>query len=53
MLAVISLLTVTLGATMAAVAGRFPEYIELLETGAGVLLIGGLALLGSTLPVML
>jgi hypothetical protein len=32
------------------VADRFPEHIEALETGAGILLIGGLALLGSGLP---
>jgi hypothetical protein len=53
MLAMISLLTVMLGAATAAVAGRFPPHVEALETGAGVLLIGGLALLGTALPVML
>jgi hypothetical protein len=31
----------------------FPAKAEVLETGAGVLLIGGLALLGSALPVIL
>lgn len=50
MLGLLSLTSVSLGAAAAYYAGRFPEHIEAIETGAGALLIGGLALLGSALP---
>ena len=53
MVGTMSMISVTLGAAVAYVADRFPLRIETLETGAGVLLIGGLALLGSALPVIL
>jgi len=53
MLAAISLISVVLGATVAYVADRFPEHVEALETSAGVLLIGGVALLGSGLPAII
>jgi hypothetical protein len=46
-----------LGAVAAYSAKRFPGHfaghVEALETGAGVLLIGGLALAGCALPVVL
>jgi len=51
--AAVSVISVMLGATVAYVADRFPAHVEMLETSAGVLLIGGLALLGSGLPVIL
>ncbi len=53
MLGVASFISVVLGAAAAAVAERFPAYVETIETGAGVLLIGGIALAGSFLPVVL
>jgi hypothetical protein len=53
MLSAVSLMSVVLGATVACLADRYPAHIETLETGAGVLLIGGFALLGSALPVLL
>jgi hypothetical protein len=48
-----SLLSVILGGALASVAGRFPAHLEILETSAGALLIGGLALLGMSLPTIL
>ena len=51
MAGIVSLLSVVLGATIAFVADRFPAHDEALETGAGILLIGGLAFLGSALPM--
>jgi len=53
MLGVVSFISVVAGAAAAAVAERFPNYIEAVETCAGVLLIGGIALAGSFLPVVL
>jgi len=53
MLAAISLISLVLGAALARLAGRFPTHLAKLELGAGVLLICGLALLGSSLPTML
>lgn len=53
MIAALSLLSVIAGAASAYFAERFPVHVEALETGAGVLLIGGLALLGSALPAVL
>jgi hypothetical protein len=50
MVALLSLVSVTAGAAAAYYAGRFPAHVEAIETAAGVLLIGGLALLGSALP---
>jgi hypothetical protein len=53
MTGVISMISVAIGAAVAYAADRFPARTEALETGAGVLLIGGLALLGTALPVIL
>jgi hypothetical protein len=53
MIGAAGLLCVLLGAVIAYFAERFPAHVETLETGAGVLLIGGLALAGSALPIML
>ena len=53
MVAAMSLISVVLGASVAYVADRFPTHIETLEMSAGALLIGGFALLGSSLPVVL
>jgi hypothetical protein len=53
MLALVSTLSVILGGTTACVAERFPARRDTLETAAGVLLLGGLALIGSGLPVLI
>jgi hypothetical protein len=53
MAGMLSLISVVLGAAIASMAERFPAHVEALETGAGVLLIGGLAMLGCALPIML
>jgi hypothetical protein len=53
MLGAISLISVVLGAAIASVVDRLPLQKDVLETGAGVLLLGGLLLLGSSLPAML
>jgi len=53
MIAAISVVSLALGAGIAYVAERYPAHVEALETGAGALLIGGLALLGSGLPTVL
>jgi len=50
---ILSLLSVMSGTAIAYLAKRFPAHIELLETGAGALLLGGLALASSGLPVIL
>jgi hypothetical protein len=53
MIAIASFLSVTAGTACASMAARFPGYVEALETGAGALLIGGFALAGCALPVIL
>jgi hypothetical protein len=53
MIGALSLLSVIAGAAVAYCADRFPAHVEALETSAGALLIGGLALLGSALPAIL
>ena len=49
---VASLASLISGAALVSLAERHPGYIAALEFGAGVLLIGGLALLGATLPFL-
>ena len=53
MVGVISVTVVVMGACAAYFAERFPAHVELIETGGGALLIGGLALLGFALPTIL
>jgi hypothetical protein len=53
MIGVLSLLSVIAGTAVAYYADRFPAHVEALETSAGALLIGGLALLGSALPAII
>ncbi|HEY2212017.1 MAG TPA: hypothetical protein VGH62_10460 [Bradyrhizobium sp.] len=53
MLALVCTISVVLGGTTACLAERFPAYTPAMETVAGVLLIGGLALIGSGLPVLI
>jgi hypothetical protein len=49
----IGLITIVLGVSTATIAKRQPAYKDFLETSAGALLIGGLLLLGLSLPVLL
>jgi hypothetical protein len=53
MLGALSLISVVLGGIVAYFADRFPAHVEAIETCAGALLIGGLALVGSALPTLL
>jgi hypothetical protein len=50
---ILGLLSVVTGAVIACLAKRFPAHVEALETCAGTLLLGGLALASSGLPVIL
>lgn len=47
------LLVVLTGSVAAYLAQRFPRHVEAVETAAGVLLIGGFALIGCALPAMI
>jgi hypothetical protein len=53
MVGALGLLSVATGAVITYLSARFPAHVEALETGAGVLLIGGLALTGCALPAMI
>jgi hypothetical protein len=50
MIGAISLLGVTLASALAFAADGIPNHVKLMESCAGALFIGGLALLGSALP---
>ena len=52
MVGAVSLISLLLGATLAYTADRVPAHVEVLESSGGILLISGLALLGSALPVI-
>jgi hypothetical protein len=49
----VGLFSVVVGAVVAYVSERFPTHVESLETGAGFLLLSGLALSGYALPAIL
>jgi hypothetical protein len=49
----VGLFSVVVGAVVAYASERFPAHVESLETGAGFLLISGLALSGYAMPAML
>lgn len=53
MLGIVSLLKATFDAATAYAAERLPARAEMIETCAGFLLIGGFALIGSALPIIL
>ena len=53
MVGLLGLLSVMTGVVVAYLAKRFPAHIEALETGAGALLLGGLALASCGLPVLI
>jgi hypothetical protein len=46
----ISVLSIGFGAVFARLSNRFPARIELFETIAGILLIGGFSAIGCALP---
>ena len=46
MIAVFSTITMVLGAAVAYTANTYPAHREIIETVAGILLIGGFAMLG-------
>ena len=49
MVSIASFISITAGVAAAYVAERFPARAALIETAAGFLLIGGLALIGAAL----
>jgi hypothetical protein len=53
MVGAMSLIGIFVGAAAANFAERFHAYRATIEASAGILLIGGLALLGSALPAIL
>ena len=53
MVGVAGLLIVTIGSVVACLAQRLPAHVETVETAAGFLLLGGFALIGCALPVMI
>jgi hypothetical protein len=53
MVTTVGLLGVMAGTVVAYVSGRFPAHVEALETGAGMMLIAGLALTTYALPTIL
>ncbi len=53
MFGVAGLLSVAGGGVVAYLAERFPVHIETIETAAGLLLLGGFALVGCALPAMI
>jgi len=53
MIGAAGLLIATIGTVAACLAKRFPAHAETVETGAGVLLLCGFALMGCALPTMI
>ena len=53
MLSLISTVSVVAGCAAAMAAQRFKKHAEAIETGAGLLVIGGLFLIGTALPRVL
>jgi hypothetical protein len=53
MLGIAGLLSVLAGGALAYFAERLPAQIELLETAAGVLVLGGFALAGYAMPAII
>jgi len=50
MIALVSLLSLIGGATLAYASERYPAHVAALETGGGILMIAGLALVGAGIP---
>jgi hypothetical protein len=53
MIGAAGLLIATLGSVIACLSKRFPADTKTVETVAGFLLLGGFALIGCALPVMI
>jgi hypothetical protein len=53
MLAVVGILSVLSGAALACTSRRFPAHVRLIEIGAGILLMCGIAMASCALPVIL
>jgi hypothetical protein len=53
MIGATGLLVVVIGSVVACLARRFPVHTETVETVAGFMLLGGFALMGCALPVMI
>ena len=53
MLGIVSLIKMKFGAVAAYAGKRLPARADMIETCAGFLLIGGFALIGSALPIVL
>ena len=53
MIGAAGLLIVTIGSVVACLSKKFPGNTEAVETVAGFLLLGGFALMGCALPVMI
>jgi hypothetical protein len=53
LIAAVGLLVATIGAVVACTAKRFPAHTETVARVAGFLLLGGFALIGCALPVMI
>jgi hypothetical protein len=53
MVSAVSFITVAAGAAVARLSEQIPMRIEMLETVAGILLLGGFAAIGCALPAML
>jgi uncharacterized membrane protein YgdD (TMEM256/DUF423 family) len=52
MIGTLGLFGTVAGAIVSRIAARLPDHMETLETGAGFLLIAGLALIACALPSM-
>jgi hypothetical protein len=52
MILALAAFSLVLGAVTARAAQLAPRYVKLLENCSGALLVGGLALLGSALPML-
>jgi len=53
MIAVFSTISVVLGAAIAYMASSYPQHREAIEAAAGILLIGGFAMLGYALKCVI
>jgi len=53
MLGAAGLFSVMTGSVAAYLSERFPAHVEAVETAAGILLLGGFALIGGALPTMI
>ena len=50
MIAIVSVVCILLGTLLAVLAQSYPRFVARLETAGGVCLIGGLVMIGGSLP---